>query len=216
MINSDLNKFIHDISTPLTMVKVNLEQYKSDPVQNKIIMQRIEAGIDELSYLVSTNSNQRLNNKSYQPERSTVIKEIAKVLRLYTITFSKYKIDVSQDYQEDYFLIGNIDKFHRIMINLINNSVDALSNVKRRRCITIKTFRDDLGFNLIFSDNGSGINDENITKLFYKQFTTKENGNGLGLLNIRKILFENFNGLISCESSFGKGASFFVIMPDPT
>ena len=196
--NSDADRFAHDIATPLTMVKLNLEQLKSqnsseEPAPRIRLIERIEAGIDELSYLVTMNSQV----KSPTVFRSTVIREINKVLRLYDLAFLKYKIKVQLDFMEDYFLIRSIDKFHRIMINLINNAVSAMDNQKKQKILTVKTKRVDTGFVLTISDNGCGIKTENLSRLFVERFTTKPDGNGLGLINVHKILFEYFNGVIS-------------------
>jgi len=210
LVDSELNRFIHDISTPLTMVKINLDQFRDKP--DTLLINRIEAGIEELSYLVSANS---LSNKQ-KVFRSTAIKEIKKILQMYELTFARENILLTTDFQEDFFLVKNIDKFHRVIINLLNNSVGSFKQLYKIKRIEISTFRTELGFNLSIADNGCGIKEENLRRLFNQQFTTKTNGNGLGLINVKKILFENFNGIIICNSTCGKGSKFEISMPDPS
>lgn len=215
LVNSDVGRFAHDIATPLTMVKLNLDKLKNEnsleePPLRIHLIERIEAGIDELSYLVTMNSQ----IKTPTVFRSTVIKEINKILRLYDLPFSKYKIDVKFEFNEDYFLIKSIDKFHRIIINLINNAVSALETVNHQRILLINTERVDNGFLLTISDNGCGIKPENLSRLFVERFTTKSDGNGLGLITVQKVLFEYFNGIITYNSVVGKGTTFEILIPD--
>lgn len=214
-LNSDVGRFAHDIASPLTMVKLNLEQLKSQsptdvPTPRLHLIERIEAGIDELSYLVTMNSQL----KTPTIFRSTVIKEINKVLRLYDLAFAKHRINVQLDFGEDFFLVSSMDKFHRVMINLINNAISALEKIQHPKTICIQTLRIESGFVLRLSDNGCGICQENLPRLFIERFTTKPDGNGLGLVNVHKILFEYFNGVITCTSVLGQGTTFEIFIPD--
>lgn len=208
MMNSQFGRFIHDISTPLTIVKMNLDQFKQS--KSKKVLERIESGIDELSYLVNMSSSQC----GPRIIRSTVIKELNKILKFYSLKFNKDKIQIKTFFEEDFFLINSVDKFHRIIINLINNAADALRNVNRPKKIYIRTYREEAGFMLSVEDNGEGISAENLHKIFYERFTTKSEGNGLGLINIKKLLFESFNGVITCNSFEGRGTRFEIILPD--
>jgi two-component system NtrC family sensor kinase len=72
---------------------------------------------------------------------------------------------------------------------------------------------------IIFSDNGSGIKEENLPKLFEPFFTTKpvDKGTGLGL-SITHGIVKHLGGSIKVESTLGEGTSFFVKLPlaEPT
>ncbi len=63
-----------------------------------------------------------------------------------------------------------------------------------------------------FSDTGTGIPQENLSKIFEPFFSTKENSTGLGLAICYKILQEH-NGLIEAESKVGQGSTFSVFLP---
>ena len=65
----------------------------------------------------------------------------------------------------------------------------------------------------MFDDNGSGVSEENMDKLFTPNFTTKSSGTGLGLAICRNII-EKCEGEISYKRSFALGgASFTVTIP---
>ena len=68
-------------------------------------------------------------------------------------------------------------------------------------------------YDVVVDDNGSGVSDENLGKLFTPNFTTKSSGSGLGLAICRSII-EKCEGEISYQRSFALGgASFTVTLP---
>ena len=67
-------------------------------------------------------------------------------------------------------------------------------------------------FKVSISDNGPGINKENLDKIFNSFFTTKEGGTGLGL-SISKQLIEEHNGKLLVESEEGTGTTFSIYIP---
>jgi signal transduction histidine kinase len=67
---------------------------------------------------------------------------------------------------------------------------------------------------LTIQDNGIGIPPENMERLFEPFFTTKPNGTGLGLAITRRII-QDHGGVISVESTPGKGTAFNIVFPVP-
>ncbi|MFA5518196.1 MAG: ATP-binding protein, partial [Spirochaetota bacterium] len=65
-----------------------------------------------------------------------------------------------------------------------------------------------------FSDNGTGISEENLNKIFDPFFTTKDVGKGTGLgLAVIYGIIEGHNGSISVESTLGEGTTFIIKLP---
>lgn len=62
------------------------------------------------------------------------------------------------------------------------------------------------------SDNGKGISEENIPRIFEPKFTTKSSGMGLGLAMVKNIV-ETYSGTITFTSQKGRGTIFTVIFP---
>ena len=68
-------------------------------------------------------------------------------------------------------------------------------------------------YDVVIDDNGAGVKEENLNKLFTPNFTTKSGGTGLGLAICRNII-EKCDGEITYRKSFGLGgASFTVTLP---
>lgn len=94
---------------------------------------------------------------------------------------------------------------HQALINLINNSVDALSSVDKPQ-IQVKVKKDDLNVNIEISDNGEGIPPDRIDDIFTPFFTTREKGSGIGL-SISKQIMRMHGGDIIVYSVPGKQTS---------
>lgn len=62
------------------------------------------------------------------------------------------------------------------------------------------------------ADNGVGIPEESLAKVFQPHFTTKDSGHGLGLANCRKII-KNHKGEITLDSAPGNGTTFRILLP---
>jgi C4-dicarboxylate-specific signal transduction histidine kinase len=104
----------------------------------------------------------------------------------------------------------------RVLINLILNSAEALkeSQEQPEKVINLFIKRSDDGEQIIIkhSDNGPGISEENLKKVFNTCFTTKKNGHGIGLVSIYKII-NKLEGEISLDSQLGKGTTFEIRLP---
>jgi signal transduction histidine kinase len=96
----------------------------------------------------------------------------------------------------------------QVFLNLVLNAVQAGSTQLRIECKALGQEQVQIDF----SDNGCGIAEENLDKLFTPFFTTKEKGNGLGLSIIYKII-EEHHGHIMVTSKVGQGSTFSVLLP---
>jgi two-component system nitrogen regulation sensor histidine kinase NtrY len=104
-------------------------------------------------------------------------------------------------------LIGDEKLLNQLMINLFNNSIDALKSVKNK-VIEVKVAEQASGkISLSISDNGSGITSSNLERIFIPFFTTKENGSGIGLSLSRRIM-RLHKGTISVFSKPGVRTTF--------
>jgi PAS domain S-box-containing protein len=97
------------------------------------------------------------------------------------------------------------------LLNLIQNSVAAMNG---GGTLTVKTEQKGGEVLVSICDTGSGIPEENMSKIFEPYFTTKEQGSGLGLTLVFKIIREH-QGEITVDSREGKGARFTITLPVP-
>jgi len=110
------------------------------------------------------------------------------------------------------------DQIEQVFINILLNAVDSFTepiakNKKEKRISIIPEIKDDF-VNITFSDNGSGIKDENLIKIFEPFFTTKKEGKGTGLgLWVSYGIVKSFQGDIIVKSKLGEGTTFVISLP---
>lgn len=104
-----------------------------------------------------------------------------------------------------------IDKhmMKRVIINLVNNAVDAMPSGGE---ITIDSSATEGVFKLRITDKGTGIPEDLLEKIWEPLFTTKSRGMGFGLTICKRIV-EAHRGTISVRSTVGKGSIFIIELP---
>lgn len=97
----------------------------------------------------------------------------------------------------------------QVLINLIKNATQAFEDQKNR-LIELKAYKDDKRRPTItVLDNGSGIEEEALEKIFIPFFTTKKSGSGIGLSLSRQIMRKH-QGTLSVTSTLDEGTQFFL------
>ncbi|MBN1970048.1 MAG: HAMP domain-containing histidine kinase [Candidatus Delongbacteria bacterium] len=99
---------------------------------------------------------------------------------------------------ERFFLFMNISRFYQIIVSLITNSLEALKGEEKPQLKIILEKKVDCMSITVF-DNGKGIEDSIINKIFEPGFTTKDSGNGFGLTAVKEFV-EFYNGKINVRS----------------
>jgi signal transduction histidine kinase len=106
---------------------------------------------------------------------------------------------------------GDRIQLQQVMLNLVVNAMDAMSNMARRR-VVIKTARNANSAEVSVSDTGSGILPDRIKDLFEPFFSTKPSGMGMGL-TIARTIIEAHHGHIWGDNQATGGAVFYVRLP---
>jgi signal transduction histidine kinase len=123
---------------------------------------------------------------------------------------AKYKnVNIKVIGSDDAKALLDPDLISQVLINLIENSVDACGG-EGELCWRISKGLREVSISL--QDNGAGIEDDVKNNIFKPFFTTKESGNGLGLAICQKII-EKHNGTISVESKVGIGSKVIIVLP---
>ncbi|WP_176461899.1 ATP-binding protein [Anaeromicrobium sediminis] len=108
-------------------------------------------------------------------------------------------INLTIDAKEDGMIDGHSNQYSQVIFNIVINSIDALvENRKEDRNINIEVYSEDNNHVVEIKDNGYGIQEDLLDKVFEAHFTKKnENkGTGLGLYMSKVIIEKNFNGKI--------------------
>ncbi|ACM19215.1 sensor histidine kinase [Geotalea daltonii FRC-32] len=110
---------------------------------------------------------------------------------------------------EDLRLSGDRDRLGQVMLNLLQNAVQAVSH---GGMVDIVADRSQAGVTMVITDNGAGIGKEVAERIFEPFFTTKARGTGLGLAICKKIV-EEHGGTIGVAGKPGRGAAITLTFP---
>ncbi len=113
-------------------------------------------------------------------------------------------------------LYGNEQQLEQVLINLLQNAMDSFEESTNNAIIEIVIKQDGSGnfVEISFSDNGSGMDNEIVDRIYEPFFTTKEVGKGTGVgLSIVYGIIRDHRGDIKCESRLGKGTTFLITLP---
>ncbi len=123
----------------------------------------------------------------------------------------KYNATVTKDYGDLPLVKCYPQQLNQVFMNLFVNAAQA---IEKRGEIKISTRAVNGNVEIKISDTGSGIAEENLSKIFNPFFTTKAIGKGTGLgLNISHNIIQKHNGTIDVESTLGKGTEFTIRLP---
>ncbi len=112
-------------------------------------------------------------------------------------------------------VMGNNSQLQQVFFNIILNAEQAMLEAHDKGTLAITTERAGDFIRATFTDDGPGMSAETLQRLFTPFFTTKEVGKGTGLgLSISQGIVSEHGGRIWAESSPGRGATFFVELPN--
>ncbi|MCB0698323.1 MAG: hypothetical protein H6551_02215 [Chitinophagales bacterium] len=206
----------HEIKNPLTPMKLNI-QYLQQALKNnypnveelaKKVSESLIEQIENLSYIASEFSNFAKMPEA-RPEKFDLNDLLQKTVDLYrnqsevTVTFNKY----------DKPLMVYTDKSQllRVCNNLLENAVQAIPE-EREGAVVVSITTEGSDALIAFKDNGKGIEEDAMSRIFQPYFTTKSSGTGLGLAMTKKII-EFWKGTIRFETMPGKGTTFYITVP---
>jgi signal transduction histidine kinase len=99
----------------------------------------------------------------------------------------------------------------RVLNNLIKNALQSIPN-DRTPDIKVKLEVQKEQYLITITDNGIGIQEEDLERIFEPRFTTKTSGMGLGLAIVRAIILGH-KGKIFAKSTLGSGSTFYLYLP---
>ena len=129
-------------------------------------------------------------------------------LPLINARIREHQVEVSINIHNGLFVQANEVRLEQVFVNLFNNALDAMKQTAHPK-LSIDQEISEKFVTTIVSDNGSGIDTENLGNIFDPFFTTKEVGMGLGLgLSISHAIIKKFGGELYAFNNQDNGASF--------
>lgn len=202
----------HEIRNPLGIIRnycYVLKNMSDENVKAKAIEQ-IEKSVDNSSAIINSLLNfSRISTK--HGETVDIEDHIWSLIQLNNNILKKKKIDFEINCEDKVVTFLAVESLDMILINLISNATDAMSD---NGSLRINVFKYADSFEIDVEDTGTGIEEDILQDIFNPFFTTKGNkkGNGLGLYIVYNEV-NKLNGTIEVESKLGEGSKFRLTLP---
>ncbi len=203
----------HEIKNPLTPIKLSVQQliaaYKDRSPKFDTIFDKVtNTVINQIELL--TNIASEFSNFARMPRLNISKIDLVKIIDSVIDLFQSEKINVNFIKSSEQIIVeGDEQHFTRTFVNLFRNSVQAKA---KNIIVDVKEF--DNKYEITVEDDGEGIEEEFIGKIFEEKFTTKKQGMGLGLKLSRRFI-ESIGGTIELTKTSKEGTVFKIKLMKP-
>ncbi len=214
-------KLAHEIKNPLTPIQLSIDRLKekyTDKLKDEKsdfskYLETINRQIIDIKKLVNEFSDFARMPRPIL-KKINIIKILERAIDFYKMSDKNLNLNLKNNLKEDTNINGDSDQLHRVFLNLIKNSLEAIEEKKQKDSdlqgkITLEINKNNEYIMIKMLDNGIGFNDiKNIAKPY---FTTKKQGTGLGLPIVTKIINEHKGDINFIKSK--KGAEILISLP---
>lgn len=213
----------HDLRNPFSaimgltdlMIMDAKEQENSENLENLKIVKEASVQVSELLNNLLIWSRTQVGNIEYTPEVFDLPEQIKKNIAVVSSQAAHKSIKIETDLSKEAPVFCDKNMISTIMLNLLTNAI-KFTPEQGNVLVGIKPSKDEI--EIFVKDNGVGIKEEDIGKLFMietkysRAGTNSEKGSGLGLLLCKEFI-DMHKGRIWVESEYGKGSTFRITLP---
>jgi signal transduction histidine kinase len=214
----------HEIRNPLGSIRLGVSMLRDSVIDREALntIELVERGIKHLNKLV-VDVTQFSRQKNLDRSRLNLHELIDMSLDLVSESVKEKQTPVEKVFSSEQ-LVGDWDghQLRQVFVNLISNAVDASPVGSPIKILTKEVNLNESGkvdsgatrryARIAISDQGKGIDETAVDRIFEPFFSTKKRGTGLGLAIVKQIV-ELHDGKISVDSPSGKGTRFIVDLP---
>jgi PAS domain S-box-containing protein len=221
-INAELDKFVyrasHDLRAPLVSILglINIAKMENNPEKNPEYFALMEKSINKLDNFIQSiihySRNSRLELQIDEIDFNKLITEAFDDLKY--IESSK-KIDIKVDINEKVPFYSDVFRLKIIFNNIISNAIRYYNSRQDFPYLLIKIETDETKSVIQFEDNGIGIAEESVGRIFEMFYRASETnvGSGLGLYIVKDVV-DTMKGTIEVKSRLGHGTNFIFTIPN--
>jgi nitrogen fixation/metabolism regulation signal transduction histidine kinase len=210
-------RLAHEIKNPLTPIQLSAER-----LQHKLLLKLDEQDAQLLQRATQTIVSQVAAMKNMVTEFANYAR--APATRMVTLDMHQLLNEVMGLYEansspialqlgaKQTMLNGDATRLRQVIHNLLQNAHDALQQTEHPQITLATENTADGTLKLMVCDNGSGVPEQLLGRLFEPYMTTKQKGTGLGLAIVKKIV-EEHGGRITIENQPKGGTCVSVILP---
>jgi signal transduction histidine kinase len=212
-----IGNIAHQWRQPLNSLGLIIQRLKDlQPSEREEIESSVYRAMEIIKHMSHTIDDfRRFFSPSREKEVFSLSETVRECLNLIDAAFRSNFIRVNLNIREDIWISGFPNEYKQVIMNILNNAKDVLKEKEgMERVIEIEIFKDRNNSVVTIRDNGGGIPEEIIDKIFEPYFTTKEpgKGSGLGLYMSKVIIESHMGGSLSVRNVDG-GALFTIAAP---
>lgn len=201
-----LGLLIQSIEFKYNSNNLNKENLHEIVNKSKIITKSMSETIEDFMQFF----NPKLDEDSFSLDEA-----ISKAVKLFNSRDTKSSIEINNELG-DIRIVGNQNRLIQVLLNLLTNAKDSVDNCyDKRACIIKINLKKDNNYIIIqVQDNGDGVPEELLDRIFEPYFTTKfkSQGTGIGLYMSKVIIEENMKGSLIAKNTL-PGAMFEILLP---
>ncbi|MDO8494556.1 MAG: HAMP domain-containing sensor histidine kinase [Deltaproteobacteria bacterium] len=204
----------HELRSPLTILGLALEDVeKGQTAENSLRMMR--TAVSRMKDILS-----ELGKMSYKSDEKRTLLNLHEILeglqRAAATLYRKRQYTLKFNFNaENPHFYGNLTKIEQIFFNFFSNSIDAFERSGLGSNMIITTESKEGWITVSFADDGPGVEEKNLPRLFEPYFTTKKEGEGtgLGLCVVQDIVRQN-GGEVKVHLRKTGGLEFVFTLPN--
>ncbi len=206
----------HEINNPLTAIIANAQLLRRDiPAGANDLLDSVK--LIELAGLRASQAVRNLlgiaRKERYELVPTDLNDTLHNALSLIQHELVGRPVQISLSLEDDIpRVLASQDQLQGVWINLLLNAIDAID--KNNGVISINSYYTGSEFRVVITDNGKGIGDDHLARIFEPFYTTKSAGRGTGLgLSVCQRVIRQHGGDIRVESQPGSWTRFTVVLP---
>lgn len=198
----------HDIRAPLTSLQILAATLKDAPPESIMLLQKACERIKKVANDLMARQSHMSSMGGHDGESPVLIASvISDVVREKELLYPRARITFTRNLKTyRYFVRVNLEKFARVLSNLINNSVEAGAS-----SVSVEAFQAENRLCIVLQDNGPGFPPDILEKIGLSSCSTKGAGRGLGMTSAREFIAA-WGGGLKIEN-FGAGARVTISLP---
>ncbi|TEU00421.1 MAG: cyclic nucleotide-binding domain-containing protein [Candidatus Stahlbacteria bacterium] len=204
---------VHDLKSPLTAIKGYTSMLKEDLKDSKLkeYVKSIENSLTFIFSFIEDILEFGRDKRSINIQKINLSWFFNEIVELFTGSIDRDKIKLNVNVPEELEGYFDLSKMKRVFLNLLKNSSEAIQGEGK---IDIEAKEIKNGIIITVSDNGKGIPENIIDRIFDPFFTYGKSGSGLGMTVVKKVV-EDHNGKIEVKSKEGKGTTYTITISYP-
>jgi len=214
-------RLAHEIKNPLTPIQLSAERLQRklhtqlDDDANKVLKKSTDTIVQQVSAMKSMVND--FSNFARPPQSKPQVISISQLIddisTLYQGQIQQLTLSVDDSLPNTF---ADPVRLRQVLINLIKNAQEAVAGISESEIKISATYQKDRdSIEICIADNGPGVDNSDIARIFEPYTTTKDKGTGLGLAIVKKII-EEHGGSIIVKPVTPQGANFIIQLPVTT